>query len=152
MPEYIQVPVPADLVTDVMQLILERSAPVELASTSGGPAVDQGDDEDDDADSRKWTLAQLEMLYASDAPSVKVFCEVLSILADISPRPMSIDEIGQRLGGVKGLTLQQKFGAVSRWIRKRMGGDMRWPIHFPDGGWAMNDHNAALWKQVTSHA
>ena len=47
---------------------------------------------------------------------VKVFCEVLTILADISPRPIPIDEIGQRLGGVKGLTLQQKFGAVSRWI------------------------------------
>lgn len=155
MTEYIQVPVPAGLVTEVMQLIIERSSTAKPGSMDPSHAVTQGQLDDGDT-GRNWTRAQLETLHASNAPSVKVFCEVLSILANISPNPMPIDEIGQRLGGVKGLTLRQQFGPVTRWMRKRMGGDIRWPFTSPDpvahpDAWAMNDHNAVLWKQVTSH-
>ena len=151
MPEFINVPVPSHLVTDVMQFIAERSTgAVQAAPTTPTPPTKApGGGSQDGAESWDWTREQFETLYASDASSVKMFAQVLTILADASPAPMTVDELGQHFG-FEGITLQRTFCAVSRWMRKRMGGDIRWPIHFPEGGWALNEHNSTLWKQITA--
>ncbi|MFH8249495.1 hypothetical protein ACH3VR_03900 [Microbacterium sp. B2969] len=140
MPEFVNVPVPADLVTAVMRFIADQTTP-------GGSGADASARVD--AQSRDWSEDQLRQLRDSDAPSVKVFAQVLTILADASPEAIPVGKLAELTGVEDGLTLQKKFGAVTRWMRNRLGGDTRWPIHFPADGWAMNSHNASLWKSIT---
>ncbi|MDO5670122.1 MAG: hypothetical protein Q4G50_08975 [Corynebacterium sp.] len=141
MTDYVQVPVPAHLVADVMQFIVERSSKGQTASpaleadpAAAGPAI------------REWTTEQFELLASSEARSVKLFCQVLDILAEAGPAGLPLDEIAFKTG-VEGLTMQRTFGRVTAWIRKR-GIELRWPIHYPQGNWAMTPTNAAAWKQV----
>ena len=106
-------------------------------------------DERDDEAGRDWSFDDLQLIADSDASSVRSFADVLTLLADASPTSMTIGEIGEQLGE-KGLTLQNRFGAVTRWMRGRVGDDVRWPIRTAGGVWAMNEHNAELWKQIRS--
>ena len=139
MSDFVNVPVPAHLVTAVMRFIAEHTEPVESGTNkSHAPS----------ADSRDWSEDQFELLHESDAPSVELFARVLTILADAHPEVVPIDRLAELTGVDSGLTLQKKFGAVTRWMRNRLGGDTRWPIQFPTGGWAMNNHNATLWKSI----
>lgn len=141
MTEYINVAVPSELVPEVYRFIADRKSGQALA-------VDSTGSETLDAQSRNWSRAELQLLAASDAPSVKLFCEVLDVLADVSPASMAIDSIGDHFG-VEGLTLQKKFGAVTRWMKGRIKGEVLWPIHFTsESEWYMNDHNARAWKQI----
>lgn len=146
MPEYINVPVPSELVPDVYALIARHQA-VGGATISTSPKSlgTQGGTTDE---SREWTRGEFDILAASEAPSVKTFCEVLDLLAHRSPAVMTVSEIGDHLG-VEGLTLQKKFGAVTRWMQGRIGGGVRWPIHItPNREWCMSERNAELWTQV----
>lgn len=142
MPEFVTVPVPAHLVTSVMQLIVDRekSTQTEAVPPPGihGPAQDD--------ESREWSREQFESLAASDASSVRLFCQVLDVLADSGPAGLPLSEVAKATG-VAGLTMQKTFGAVTRWLRKR-NFDARWPIYWPDGNWAMTETNAALWREV----
>jgi len=140
MTEFVNVPVPAQLVTQVMRFIAQHA---NEADADPG-AVPQSDN-----DSRNWSAQQLRQLHDSNAPSVKLFAQVLTLLADASPDPISVDRLAELTGVDSGLALQKKFGAVTRWMRNRIDGDVRWPLEYPPGGWAMNRHNATLWKEVT---
>ena len=142
MTTYITVPVPEELVPAVYRLIAEHQASPAKAEK---PAVDEPDDEA----GRDWSFDDLQLIADSDASSVRSFADVLTLLADASPTSMTIGEIGEQLGE-KGLTLQNRFGAVTRWMRGRVGDDVRWPIRTAGGVWAMNEHNAELWKQIRS--
>jgi hypothetical protein len=139
MPEFVNVPVPEHLVTAVMRFIADHTAPEESGT---------GTSEELSAESRDWSEGQLQQLYDSDAPSVKLFARVLTVLANAHPEAIPVDRLAELTGIESGLTLQKKFGAVTRWMRNRLGGDTRWPIDFPGGGWAMNSHNATLWKSI----
>lgn len=153
MREFINVPVPSELVTEVMAFIAEHNelAPAAAPSSVSGPgrAFHAFEDGDGGAVNREWTREQFEMLRESKASSVKKFAEVLTLLAGIAPQPMTVDEIGEHLG-TEGITLQKKFGPATRWMRNNLGSDIRWPIHFPGGQWALSEHNAALWKNVAA--
>lgn len=148
MSEFINVPVPTHLVTAVMKFIADQG----LSESSGSDRSPRMPTEfaDDETDySRNWTRSQMQLLNDSDKASVKLFGQVLSILADASPNPIPTEKLGE-LVGLRGLTMQNTFGPVTKWMRNRIGGDGRWPMHFPEGGWAMNEHNARIWKDVTS--
>lgn len=156
MSEFVQVPVPAALVTDVMAFIAARSGHAAEVSTAHAlpqntPTIlSPAEPAAQDIESRDWTREQFEMLRVSEAKSVKRFADVLTILANLSPEGLTTSELGAKFD-VPGIQLQRQFGPASRWIRNRMGGDMRWPIHWPEGKWAMNEHNATLWKEVMSN-
>lgn len=140
MAEFVNVPVPADMVEDVMRLIVGRgedtpSAPDTTADVTG------------DSSSRVWSREEFERLHAATAPSVVLFGRMLSVLADEFPRAMTVAEIGDRVG-VEGLTMQRRFGPASRWMRNRLG-HVQWPVEFRDGDWAMiNEGNARLWQEI----
>ena len=142
MPTYINVPVPEELVPAVYRLVAQHQSAAESAAE---PTVDYRTDEE----GRDWSREELELIADAEAPSVKSFGEVLTLLASVSPAAMTIGEIGQRLGE-EGLTLQRRFGPMTRWMQGRVGHDYRWPIRTADGVWAMNEHNAELWKQIQS--
>lgn len=142
MAEYINVPVPPELVPAVYKFLAAAQSPSPEAVPSATEAT---------GESRDWSREQLDLLAAAEASSVRSFCQVLDLLSEIAPRPMPIQAIGEKLGE-PGLTLQNRYGAVTRWMRNRMGGDVRWPIHFTPGGeWYMTEHNADLWKQASSN-
>lgn len=141
MHEFVAVPVPTHLVTEVMRFIADH-ATVEKSEPDAPLGAGAG--------SRDWSKEQLSQLHESDAPSVKLFAQVLTLLADASPEPISVDRLAELTGIDSGLALQKKFGAVTRWMRNRIGGDVRWPLQYPSGGWAMDSHNAAIWKEINA--
>lgn len=153
MSEFVQVPVPEGLVTEVMGFIAQRSAQLhtvpQVQPTGDGREVRSPSDQPNDmpGQSRDWTREELEMLFNSEASSVQKFAQVLTILAEAAPRALTPNELGEHFG-VPGIQLQRTFGPASRWMRNRMGGDVRWPITFAEDKWAMSEHNATLWKAV----
>lgn len=147
MPAYHQIAVPEHLLPRIYRLIADDADAGVVASTESTPfAAMQA--ETDTEESRNWTLDELEELYASDAPSVKLFTQVLTILVARAPEPMPIEDIAEKTG-VPALTMQSTFGPVTRYIRNRFGGDKRWPIHWSDdNAWYMNEHNASRWRHI----
>lgn len=83
MVEYVNVPVPSDLVVEVMRFIAtltepqEATAPVtaSVSDAEGAPTAD------------KWSRSELEVINAhrGSMPSVELFAQVLTHLAAISP-------------------------------------------------------------------
>lgn len=152
--EFEQVPVPKDLVIEVMRFIANRADERHVdADAEQGGGVGNGNAQPPQGlgvsmASRDWTREQFEMIRASDASSVRKFCQVLTILAEASPSALSPDEVGAQLG-LQGIDLQRAFGPASKWMGNRMDGDLRWPIHWQGDKWFMNEHNATLWKEVT---
>lgn len=148
---YVNVPVPQEMVPEVMKLVSDRLASIatESAGLSVGLLTVSPRDQNPN---RIWIRDQFELVFDSRAPSVKLFGDVLRVLAENSPSPMRHDEVAKEVGVVDGLTLQKTFGAVTRWMRKRWGGDPRWPIVQGDGTWAMNEQNAALCEEVARPA
>lgn len=149
--EFVNVPVPSHLVTEVMRFVADHASPTH-PETPGGPVVADDVpqlDLDESSESRDWTRAELELLHSSTAPSVQLFARMLTLLAGITPESMSVEQIGDALG-IEGSRMQSTFGPVSTWMKNRMGGSVQWPLVFPGHRlWAMNEHNATLWKEVT---
>lgn len=150
MSKYVTLVIPKEIEGQVMRFIEsigEQSTLADPGSRNRGedPALVVTDE------SRQWTLPELEILHAGDAKSVRLFCEVLDLLADASPAPVSLATIEQHTG-VPTQPMQNAFGRVTVWIQNRMGGDKRWPIYWPDNnsskGWAMSESNAKLWKSL----
>ncbi|WP_146082396.1 MULTISPECIES: hypothetical protein [unclassified Rathayibacter] len=98
-------------------------------------------------ESREWTVEEFKVLRAGDAKSIKLFCQVLDILAAASPAAVPLEDVA-KVTGVEPLTMQQSFGRATFWMKKRMGGDTRWPIYWPGDGWAMSESSASLWKSL----
>lgn len=133
---FVSVQVPEHLVLDVYRFIADRDG---ARALNASPKNDEA---------RDWTLEELTLLAESDATSVKLMAKVLTILLEAAPNPLSIDEIGAKVE-MEGLTVQKTFGAASRWMKNRFGGDIRWPINWSgETHWYLNEHNAAIWKQI----
>jgi hypothetical protein len=133
---FVPVQVPEHLVLDVYRFIADRD---------GTPAINASSKNDE---AREWTLEELTLLAESDATSVQLMAKVLTILLEAAPASLSIDEVGAKVE-MEGLTVQKTFGAASRWMKNRFGGDIRWPINWSgETHWYINEHNAAIWKQI----
>ncbi|WP_146084411.1 hypothetical protein [Rathayibacter sp. AY1C1] len=146
MSDYVMVPVPESLVIPVMRLIAEHdSADERLRGRGSARVVDHDDTEAED--SREWTLEEFEVLRSGEAKSIKLFCQVLDVLAAASPSAVALEDVA-KVTGVEPLTMQRAFGRATVWMKNRMGGDTRWPIFWPGDGWAMSETNASLWKSL----
>ena len=158
MNSYVPVPVPEHLVPQVMKFIVDletesplTGTPLPNAQRAEDPATraPQADRVDvAESESRDWTIEELALIRDSDKSSVRLFASVLDALAPVSPQTLTADELGA-LNGMPGLRMQNTFGAVTRWMKNRVGEDVRWPIHFREGGWYMNEHNASEWMSLT---
>lgn len=142
------VPVPEELVTDVMRYVTERVSSENSARSSVSARVVAGT-ETVTAGSREWTREELTVLRAGEAKSIKLFCQMLDILAKASPAAVSLDDVA-KVTGVEPLTMQRTFGRATVWIQNRMGGDKRWPVYWPSDGWAMSENNASVWKSLVN--
>lgn len=151
MPEYVMVPVPQDLVASVMKFITDQTdaAPETPSVTLVRDSDLDSADPETTEESRRWTRAELEVLADGEAKSVKLFAEMLDILAEASPNAVPLERVAEHTG-VPPLKMQNAFGRVTVWIQNRMGGDKRWPIYWPGDGWAMGETNASLWKEIRS--
>lgn len=139
------VPVPEELVTHVMRYVTERLPREDSARRL--PVGVMANAETVTEESREWTREELKVLRAGEAKSIKLFCQVLDILAEASPVAVSLDDVA-KVTGVEPLTMQRTFGRATVWIHNRMGGDKRWPIYWPGDDWAMSENNASLWKSL----
>jgi hypothetical protein len=146
MTAYVNVPVPGDLVIPVMRFIAAQNSSAASVSSLGAARVLNNDDEMIE-DSREWTLEEFEVLRSGEAKSIKLFCQVLDILAAASPSAVALEDVA-KVTGVEPLTMQRAFGRATVWMKNRMGGDTRWPIFWPGDGWAMTETNASLWKSL----
>lgn len=146
MPNYVMVPVPEVLVTDVMRFITEHSPGADSAHLEA-PARVMANADAVTEESREWTRREFEVLRAGEAKSIKLFCQVLDILAEASPVAVALEDVA-KVTGVEPLTMQRAFGRATVWMQNRMGGDKRWPIYWPGDGWAMSENNASLWKSL----
>lgn len=78
-------------------------------------------------ESREWSRSELQMIWDNrDKSSVKKFSQVLTLLADASPDPMSKKDIGDALG-IEFLRLQNSLGRFTTFIENRLR-DNRWPL------------------------
>ena len=149
MPEYVMVPVPPELVTAVMKLITEHeqgtaaptsSAVLPAAKTeTASPFVTE--------ESREWPGSQLQALSDGTVKSIKLFCEVLDILAAGPREGMKLEDVAE-ITGVPALKMQNSFGRATVWMRNHIDEDTRWPVYFPGDRWALSDHNRELWKSI----
>lgn len=148
MVEYVNVPVPSDLVVEVMRFIAtltepqEATAPVtaSVSDAEGAPTAD------------KWSRSELEVINAhrGSMPSVELFAQVLTHLAAISPTPQPRDDIAAALGE-DGVRMSNKFGAVTRFINNRIPSRHdSWPFSYDDNGWSLDPETAKLWTAITS--
>lgn len=142
MPDFVNVPVPSHLVVEVMKFI----ASVDESTAKADPSVDEAIPA-----SSSWDRSELEIIqkHRSSMPSVDLFAQVLSQLAEISPVTRRRDDIAADLGE-EGLTMVKKFGAVTRFINKRIPSQRNsWPLVWADGMWGMDRETAELWKAIT---
>lgn len=152
MPEFVMVPVPPDLVTAVMKLVTEHEQKGIAGVLASSPSVTQHPAESDSPfvteESREWTRSQLQTLSDSSAKSIKLFCNVLDILAAGPEGGMTIADVS-KITGVPALTMQNSFGPGTTWMRNHVDGDTRWPIYWPAGDkWALSPNNREHWRAI----
>jgi hypothetical protein len=148
MPNYISMAVREDLVDDVTKFIAER---LSMSGKTGSSVLARHSDDSpfETEESREWSLEELQLIRdnSGGAKSIKLFAEVLDVIAAEHPNPVSKEAIAE-VTGVEPLRMQNAFGRATVWIRNRTH-DKRWPIYWVNQDWAMSDNNAELWKSIS---
>jgi hypothetical protein len=107
--EFVQVPVPPHLVTEVMALIAARTnAGARTAPTDELPQAAEA--------SEQWTVDELKRLWDESAPAMRL---VLAALAQRPGTPVSGDELADSLGKRRGHTIAGMMGALGRRLKHR---------------------------------
>ena len=150
MQDFENVPVPKELVVEVMRFIAARvESPVAAPAHLPRPEIDT----QPTTAPGSWTRSELEVIAAhrQSMPAVELFGQVLTHLAGISPSPHQRDDIAAALGEEDGLRMVKKFGAVTRFINKRIPSQRNsWPISFEERGWFLDADTAKLWTAIVS--
>jgi hypothetical protein len=136
MPNYINVPVPEELIPAVMALISEHmgskvAVPNPTPPAPAAPAAEAEPTTEVAATSSNWSEAELQKLWNESWPPMR---KVLAKLAENGGKAVTGDELAKVIGKAKkGHSIAGMMGALGRRIKHRHKGN--WPFR---GGWNPN--------------
>ena len=140
MQDFINVPVPSGLVTDVMRFIAERS---------GLPAVSYKENAEESAASLPsvpWSRTDLAKLYATPAASTRTVSAMLTALSEVTPKWLSTSEL-EALTGIDRRNIKGSLSAFTRHVKAHYG-RTNWPMVFQWGPQISVDYPAEAHYQV----
>lgn len=153
MQDFINVPVPSELVTDVMGFIAARSG-----LPAGSDTENTKEESAASLPSVPWSPTDLEKLYATPSASARTVSAMLTALSEVAPKPLSTSEL-EALTGIDRRNLRGSLSAFTRHVKAHYG-RTNWPMHFHWGPeisvdypaeayYHVDEGLAETWKEVT---
>jgi hypothetical protein len=152
MNEYVMVPVPEGLVTEVMRLITDRADELVPPSADEVPGADA-------PPAVPWTVEDLVRLHATPNATARTIGAMLTALSECAPEPMGTSALAEATG-VPRANIKGALSALTRHIRKHYGRS-NWPMTFQWGPnvdpalpaeaiYHVDVETAEMWKSVTA--
>lgn len=130
MSKYVQVPVPEELVMEVLRLISSRTEVRPLADEDTEPI---------------WSEADLRVLRRAQFASTDTACRILTELSACAPERRTSQELltatGLDAGKLNGL------GRFTSYLKKQFGRE-DWPMEYKDGSYWMSVETAEAWRTI----
>jgi hypothetical protein len=171
---YVMVPVPADLVTDVMRYITDRAGTPPLISPAEPPSPPGSNDlasalgphraqrmiaSDDVPEIQEWTEADLQQLFDDQTTTGRTVSAILTELARVAEKPIGTSEL-EATTGIARVNIRGSLSAFTRRIRKHYGGRSNWPMDVRWGHqidpalpeeayYSLDQQTASRWKAIT---
>jgi hypothetical protein len=142
MQDFINVPVPSGLVTDVMGFIAERSGLSAVSDTENTKAESSAS-----LPEVRWSPADLEKLYATPSTSARTVSALLTALSEVAPKPLSTSEL-EALTGIDRVNIRGSLSAFTRHVKTHYG-RTNWPMDFQWGPQISVDYPAEAYYNVT---
>jgi hypothetical protein len=164
MTEFVNVPVPAHLVTDVMAYIARRTS----ADRPAPAEADRHDEEPTMVGNRygrfpDWTLAQLRQVCHSTEPGPQMVAAMLDVLVGRPAERVPLSGVAAATGRTPD-SVKSSLAAFTKWVKKELGDQTEprnWPVNYqalPGQQVAKETHywitamTAERWRQLRPNA